>query len=352
MAKVALINDVHIGVRNDSILFLANQVEYWTELFFPTLTEQGITDLIILGDLFDRRKYINFLSLYQSNVHFFDVLQELGINVHILVGNHDTYYKTTNQVNSPELLLQGYDNIKIYIDATLINIDGVDIGLIPWINESNGQDTMKFLTEVNTDIIMGHFEINGFVMHKNSIACYDGIDKSLFERFKTVFSGHYHEKSQQTNITYLGAPSQYTWADADCIRGFHLFDPSTHVLELVENPHTIFHKIVYNESIDLMNYDFTQYKDKIVRLLVGDKPDRDNFELFVEKIRQANPHEFDVVDNTINLYVASGDMDQNDIDNEDTIKIVNGYIDASNTDLNKTRLKGMFESLHAQVINS
>ena len=351
MSKVALINDVHIGVRNDSILFLSNQIEYWTKLFFPTLEQQGITDLIILGDLFDRRKYINFMSLYQANEHFFSVLEERRINVHILVGNHDTYFKSTNDVNSPELLLSGFSNIKVYTSASLIQIDGVNIGLIPWINEANAQETMKFLTDVKSDIIMGHFEINGFMMHKNSIACYDGIDKSLFERFDIVYSGHYHEASNQANISYLGAPSQYTWADADCVRGFHLFDVKTQALELIENPHTIFQKLVYNESVDLMNYDFTQFENKIVRLLVGDKPDKNNFELFIEKIRQANPYEFDVVDNTMNLYVDGEQISQEDIDNEDTIVIVNSYIDASNTDLDKQRLKGMFEGLHNQVMN-
>ncbi len=352
MSKIALINDIHFGIRNDNILFLSNQLEYWTENLIPRLVKDGITDLIVLGDLFDRRKYINFLTLHTVKQEIFNKLEELGINIHILVGNHDTYYKSTNDVNSPELLLAEYDNIMVYTKASLINIDGVDIGLIPWINEQNHDETMQFLMDVKTDIIMGHFEINGFMMYKNSIACYDGVDKSLFDRFKVVYSGHYHEASQNKQIKYLGAPSQYTWSDVDCVRGWHIFDVESHELELVENHNTLFNKVVYNESVDLMEYDFTVFSNKMVRLLVGDKPDRNNFELFVEKIRQANPYEFDVVDNTVNLYVDGDEISQEDIDNEDTVLIVKSYIDASNTDLDKDRLKHMFETLHNDVVNS
>ena len=87
--------------------------KFYDETFFPAIDAAGINTLLILGDTFDRRKYINFYSLQRAKKMFFEKLADRGIKVHMLVGNHDTYYKNTNDVNSPRLVLEEYDNINI-----------------------------------------------------------------------------------------------------------------------------------------------------------------------------------------------------------------------------------------------
>ncbi|NCA22519.1 MAG: hypothetical protein EBS86_15460 [Crocinitomicaceae bacterium] len=98
--KVAIITDQHFGARNDSTLFLDFYEKFYRDTFFPTLIKEKIDTVLILGDTFDRRKYINFFSLKRAKQMFFDPLFQMGIQVHMLAGNHDTYFKNTNDVNS------------------------------------------------------------------------------------------------------------------------------------------------------------------------------------------------------------------------------------------------------------
>ena len=111
--KIAIITDQHFGARNDSIHFLDYYEKFYRDTFFPTLDNNGITNLLILGDTFDRRKYVNFLTLKRTKEMFFDELYNRDIKVSMLAGNHDTYFKNTNDVNSVDLLLKQYPNVHV-----------------------------------------------------------------------------------------------------------------------------------------------------------------------------------------------------------------------------------------------
>jgi metallophosphoesterase superfamily enzyme len=106
--KIALITDQHFGVRNDSIQFHEYFSKFYSEFFFPFLQRNNIKTIVELGDLFDRRKYINFDSLSRSLEYWFDPIKKANIDLHCIVGNHDIYYKNTNRINSPNLLLKDY----------------------------------------------------------------------------------------------------------------------------------------------------------------------------------------------------------------------------------------------------
>jgi len=88
--KVAIITDQHFGARNDSPNFLDFYQKFYDNVFFPKLEEIGIKELLILGDTFDRRKYVNFYSLQRTKQMFFDKLKEKNIKIYMLAGNHDT----------------------------------------------------------------------------------------------------------------------------------------------------------------------------------------------------------------------------------------------------------------------
>ena len=62
--------------------------KFYSEVFFPTLDEQGIDTVVHMGDVFDNRKNIDFWSLNWQNVYF-DPLQERNIKTYLIVGNHD-----------------------------------------------------------------------------------------------------------------------------------------------------------------------------------------------------------------------------------------------------------------------
>ena len=53
---------------------------------------------------------------------------------------------------------------------------------------------MEALSKSPAQIAMGHLEVSGFQMYRGQYS-ENGWDKELFRRFDTVFSGHFHHKS-------------------------------------------------------------------------------------------------------------------------------------------------------------
>ena len=110
--KIALITDTHWGVRNDNIAFMDNSKKFLDEVFFPYLDANNIRTVVHLGDLVDRRKYINMQTATRLRIDFLDKLANRGLDVHMIAGNHDTYFKNTNTVNAlRELVVGKYDFI-------------------------------------------------------------------------------------------------------------------------------------------------------------------------------------------------------------------------------------------------
>jgi DNA repair exonuclease SbcCD nuclease subunit len=346
--KVAIITDQHFGARNDSQLFLDFFGKFYNETFFPTLDANGISTVLILGDTFDRRKYVNFYSLQRSKEMFFDKLAQRNITVHMLAGNHDTYYKNTNDVNSPDLLLKEYNNINVIDHPATIYVDETPICMMPWICPENYQDSLDTMKDTNAELCMGHFEIAGFAMHRG-LESHDGLSKEIFNRFDMVFSGHYHHRSDDGHIFYLGNPYELTWQDYNDPRGFHLFDLETRELEFYRNPYTMFARIEYDDSlIDPTTQSMDHLKDKFVKLVVANKTDFYKFDKFVTKVYDSNPAEVKIIEDFSEF--NEGEV-ASDINLEDTLNVLSNYIDSVNTDLDKERVKTFMKTLYTEAIN-
>lgn len=348
--KAALITDQHFGARNDSLHFL-DYYEKFYNLFFMELDDQGIDSVFILGDTFDRRKYVNFYSLQRSKEMFFGRLKERNIKVYMLVGNHDTYYKNTNDVNSPELMLSEYDNITIINDPKTIEVDGVKICMMPWICSDNYEASMNELKTTDATICMGHFEIQGFQMYRGAPS-EEGLEPSVFKKFDMVFSGHYHHKSSKDNIHYLGNPYELTWQDYDDQRGFHIFDLKTLDLQFYKNPYKMFHKIVYDDKKDdiqtVQEKDLSFFSSVYVKIVVINKTNPYLFDMFINKLYQVNPIDITIAEDFMDIE----DISDEDIDQaEDTITILNKYVDNLTTDLEKAKLKTLFREVYVEALN-
>lgn len=346
--KIALIGDIHLGVRNDSPIFKEAHNKFFEEVFIPNLLSNDITEVIILGDLFDRRKFINYVILENFKRELFDRLQFHGITVHLLVGNHDIYFKNTNRVNSPNLVLGEYDNVIVYTDPTEIKFDGESVGIVPWINPENEEASLDFIENFQGRLLFGHFELVGFEMHKNGGVSRAGLDKNIFSKYEHVFSGHYHQPSSQNAVTYLGAPMQYTWADHDCKRGFYIWDFDMRDLSFVENPDIMFHKIFYDGNTISDEFNFDVLKERVVRVFVGEKEDQHKFDLFLDNIQENNPFELDVVDNT--FHEISEELDETLIQNEDTMVVVESYIDGLELTFDSDDIKSLFKELYLESL--
>ncbi len=339
--KVAIITDTHYGARKGS-KFLHDYFEkFYDEVFFPSLEKEKITTVIHMGDAFDSRKSIDYQSLEWSKKVVFDRLKKY--DVHMIVGNHDTYYKDTNDVNSPELLLQTYPNIKIYREPKEVNIGGLDILLLPWINESNQKQSFKLIKDTTCNYAMGHLELQGFRAHKNLLMDH-GLSGELFAKFKKVFSGHYHTRSDDGRIYYLGNPYEMFWNDVGDRRGFTIFDTENCEHYPIDNPFKLFHVLYYNdESASLL--DARPYKNKIVKIVVRNKPRPKEFEKIIDKLHSVGVQDLKIVED----FTIQENEEFSVDDDENTISILNRYIDESEFNYDKKVVKNIFQEIYKQA---
>lgn len=342
---------MHFGARNDSLLFLDYYEKFYSETFFPTLKENNIRDIIILGDTFDRRKYVNYQTLQRAKKMFFDVCEEMCIQVQMIVGNHDTYFKNTNDVNSIDLLLNSYGNISVIHKPRTITINETKLCLIPWICADNYQNCIDEINNTSAPYCFGHFEIEGFAMYKG-MHCEEGLSRSMFRKFSQTFSGHYHHRSSADGIHYLGNPYELTWSDYNDPRGFHLFDIETEELTFHHNPNRMFHRIVYDDTQEtVINPDNDLYRDRYLKVVVTNKTDPFYFDRFIDTLYSKNPADLKIVEDFSDLTEG---LDENMVDQaEDTLTTLNKYIDsipAENIDNNK--LKNIFRELYIEALNT
>ena len=346
--KIALVTDTHFGARNDHDHFNTYFYKFYEDIFFPYLKEHNIKTCIHLGDVMDRRKFVSYKTAKDFREQFCETFVTNDINVHMIVGNHDTYFKNTNEVNSLDELIGGrYENIKIYSEAETVEFD-IPIFFLPWINSTNYKSTLEKMQKTKATVAMGHLEIKGFEMH-HGFPSETGMDKSEFNRFDMVMSGHFHKKSDDGHIFYLGTPYQIYWNDDKCPKGFHIFDTETRELERIENPLKIFKKFMYDDT--KTNYDHTSiqpYDGCFVKLFVSQKTNEEMYSKLIERFyNEINVHELVIVEDPSDIRTTVRDdiLDQG----EDTLTFLNNYVDQIDTDLDKRKLKEFAKELYVEA---
>lgn len=349
--KIALLGDTHVGARNDSPAFHKFFAKFYDEVFFPYLENHSIRHVVQLGDVFDRRKYINFNSLHQSRKYLFDRLNN-EYTSWLLVGNHDTYFKNTNDVNSLELLLDGYHNITPINYPTDIVFEGVEFLLMPWICADNERHCMEALSETNADVIVGHFEIDGFEMYKGAVH-EGGMTYKTFQNTEMVLSGHFHHRSKSHNIQYLGTPYEMTWSDYGDQKGFHIYDTDTRELTFVPNPFSIFHKLHYDDTdkqiSEVVNIDFSVYSDTFVKLIVRNKTNPYCFDMFVDRLEKAGVYSVQVVDDHFHMDIENDEEIISEA--EDTMTILSKYVNQLDDGIDKPSLDNLLRDLYQEALS-
>lgn len=329
MSKICFLTDTHFGSRSDCPIFAAFFEKFYKDFFFPTLEKEKVNNIIHLGDIMDRRKYVNYLTAKSVRTAFLEPCRDYDINTHIIIGNHDTFYKNTNDYNSMNELAQAYKSrVSWYSEATHIKIHNEKIALVPWINSGNFKKTIEFIEKSDAKILLGHLELAGFGMYKGVINEH-GMDSSIFNRFPFVASGHFHHRSSKRNIHYLGAPYEITWSDFGDDRGFHIFDCADHSLKYFKNPFNIFEKVFYDDEqfseADFDDMEFDHLHNKIVKIIEVNKNNPYLFDKVVDKIEKAGVLELQVVNDHKNQDV----VEEEDIIDEysDTFSIINEFIE-------------------------
>lgn len=351
--KVALLNDTHIGARSDSKIFLEHQATFFSDLFFPTLEKHKVDTVLHLGDIFDRRKYINFHTLKRSREFFFDELHKRNITMHAILGNHDTFYVSTNEVNSVALLLNEYDNIRVYeTDPVELEFGPTKILMCPWIVKDTYDMVMGRIKQSKANILMGHFDLKGFEMMKGIVSDH-GIDHKEFNQFEAVYSGHYHHPSHYGNVQYLGAQYEMNWSDYGSKRGFYLLDTETRDLTFIENESRIYHKLEYDDAdltIDeIASLDTTILKDCYVKVLVKNRSNPYLYDMFLNRLNECGAADVKSVEDSLSLDDVGVETLMDEA--KDTKEILHSYIDSVETKINKNRIKSVVDGLYQEALS-
>ena len=340
--KVAILTDTHYGCRKGSKYLHDHFEPFYKNVFFPALEEHGIKTVIHMGDAFDSRKSIDYQSLEWAKRVVFEPLK--NHEVHMIVGNHDCYFKNTNHVNSPSLLLQNYSNIKTYSYPQTIKVGGLDIMMVPWICSDNYDETIKQIKKSKAKIAMGHLELQGFRVNRNLVMEEHGTDPKIFDKFQKVFSGHYHTRSDNGKIFYLGNTYEMYWNDVNDTRGFHIFDTETLEHTPINNPYKLFYNIYYEDTPHQM-FDATDYENKIVKVIVRKKTKPKDFEKFIDKLYTIGVQDLKIVENFDIQESEDFEIDEE----ENTMSILNRYIDEAEFEFDKNIIKGIFQDLYRQA---
>ena len=339
--KVLLITDQHFGVRNDNQHFINHYRKYYSKVVIPFIKAYGITEIIDLGDTFDKRKSVNFMSLEAAKEMWFDPIKDIGCKMTALVGNHDIYYKNTLRINAPNELLGDYD-IDVIYEPTTRNYDGTDILFLPWICDENRDDTFRSITKSTAPVCMGHLELNGFEAHPGHVMNM-GMDINPFDKFQRVFSGHYHMKSTKGNISYLGNPYQLYWNDYGCKRGFHVFDTETLKTTFYRNPYDMFYKLYYDNGVRNEIHP-SDLEGTFVKLIVEDKGDQTKFDYAVRQLQSWGLADLKIIED------LSVEMEDSLVlETEDTITLLDKYIDEIDLPVDSENVKSIMRSLYVEA---
>lgn len=352
---LAWLSDSHAGVRNDAHVFLDYQEVFYRDVFFPELEKRGIKHILHGGDYFDRRKYLNYQTLARNKEMFVGAMSD-GMKMDLIVGNHDVALKHSNEINSPAMLLQS-DKIAVHYQAPVeVTLGNTKCIYVPWINNSNYHATMEALEKTDARVCFGHFEFAGFEMYRG-IKSEDGMKTdSVFAKFDAVYTGHFHTRSSKGNIHYLGAPMEFTWADANDPRGFSIFtfyEDGSHEVEFVQNPHKMFYVLEYDDSEEVPSVADIKddIKDRFVKLIVRSKKDLYAYDLYVSSLLKLNPYDLKIAD-----MVEFEDEEELDskVEMKDTLSILCDHADRIKglPKARITEIKKLIRELHAESLQT
>lgn len=232
--KIFVLSDLHFGVRNNALAWI-DMMNAFYRWFIDDVEKQGFDAerdaLFILGDVFHSRESINLMTL--NNVcKVFSTIREKFTNVHILTGNHDTYYIDNNSITTVKLLSDLVKGIECWYEPEQIAINGNKVLMLPWITSFNA--IHDFIDKDDSDYLFCHMDING-MKYSSGINIDKCVDTNRIKKYKKVFSGHIHTRQDKGNVLYVGAPYQLDSSDFNNDRGYYIIDTKDFSYTFVQN---------------------------------------------------------------------------------------------------------------------
>tara|TARA_A100001388_G_C28727030_1_gene479489 strand:+ start:156 stop:1130 length:975 start_codon:yes stop_codon:yes gene_type:complete len=175
---------------------------YW---FIEQAKAHGCETCIFLGDWHHHRSATN-VSTMNYTVSNMERLGQAFEKVYVIMGNHDLFYREKREINSMEFI-RNIPNIHLVNEWIVED----DVAIIPWIVG----DEWKTIEKMKQQYVFGHFELPYFKM--NAMVDMPDVGTIKTEHFKNcgmVFSGHFHKRQQNGNVTYMGNAFPHNYADA------------------------------------------------------------------------------------------------------------------------------------------
>lgn len=331
--KAFLLTDTHFGTRPiDSDKWLRMMESYFDNFFIPLIKEKYKPGdvLIHLGDLYDNRSQIP-INVLNSVDRIISELSEI-LPIHLMIGNHDIYNKSNNDINSPKSL-RWIPNVTVYESTTTIELGSKKVVLMPWVDKK--LDQIKLLKEYSpADYLFCHSDLNGCRMHLSSVAWKNKnkIDIESFASYEKVYSGHIHIRQENKNFKFIGSPYHMDRNDIGDEKGVYIIDIESGEEEFIPNKISPqFKKIKISKEEDIKNIDVEDSNKNYIdlsisnTLLINNRKLRRKIEQYLEegsfsRVDYIN----DVVDTKVNESSDGEDnSENNDIDLDINIESIN-----------------------------
>jgi DNA repair exonuclease SbcCD nuclease subunit len=352
--KIALISDIHFGCRNNSETYLEIIKKLLTETFLDVLDNQKITDVRILGDLFDCRNNINVrtLSVAMDAFRWYKTNRP-NVKFKILLGNHDIYYKNRIDVNSIDCL-RHIGNIEIIDKVTTETINGKKIITYPWLVPGGNEHTHFLSTSSNDvfyDLCLGHFEVRGFEISRGTYDT-ENLPISAFKNFKKVFTGHYHIRNTIDNVTYLGCPFQQNWGDYGDDKGINIWDIDEEKHTFIKNDKSPEFVKVFINDVETKNMTILKkIKGNHIKFMIDKKVDESWLIKARAKLESMESLTFEVENTIIDSIVEDSDIDITKI--SDPFSLLMECVENLDIDedgIDKTELKSYLMEIYSESL--
>ena len=282
--KVAIFSDLHLGVHSNSSDWHNYAVE-WALWFRDEWRVKGIKDLIFAGDWHHNRSEISVNTL-QISADILDILSEF--NLIAITGNHDIYYKHRTDVNSLSIF-KSRKNVTVLEKYEIVEAFDKKISFCPW------NTATKDIEE--SDLIVGHFEIETFKMNTYK-TCEEGVKvKDLLKKSELVISGHFHTRHEKKfgagTILYVGNPFQMDFGDAGNQKGYHILDLDTMEYEFfANNISPNYNKISLSELVEageITSFIRSRFTNNIVKVKIDMNISQEDMDILQRVLTNLKP---------------------------------------------------------------
>ena len=270
--KIAHIADTHFGKDLKKVNFADADQPFWIERFLEDIVAEQVDVVVMAGDIYDDKiQPIKAINLFGD---FLAALNDLGITVFIVPGNHDQADRLAANSN---ILKKQHIHFASEISRELVHItlpmgdEKVVFWLLPYVEPINvrrvlGRDDItnydSAVRELLAEQPLDKEAVNVIVAHQNVLAGaterilndhevdigYSGqVDYTAFDAFDYVALGHIHgmQTVGRDTVRYAGAPLQYDFSEEGRWKGYLLVEiAGKNKITITEKPLEMLHEVM------------------------------------------------------------------------------------------------------------